>query len=110
MLLQVVNHPDVIHGKLFPDTDGQSLGSDCNDSSGNGKQVNKVLPTSDWQPVITEKNNRGPLKRKRQNADDQFKNYNWANPLFERLGTQYQKGLVEYSGKMVLLLSIVEER
>ncbi|OQR82539.1 hypothetical protein ACHHYP_15883 [Achlya hypogyna] len=89
-LLQVVNHPDVVHARLFSDTtDDQPV-----------EDPSAVL---DWQPVLS-KAKAKPKKRKRPEVDPA--STRWAQAMQV---DAYEPGVAEHSGKLVVFLALLQE-
>ncbi|KAL3661330.1 hypothetical protein V7S43_013535 [Phytophthora oleae] len=119
-LLQVMNHPDIIYSKLCP---SQENGSDLllledddesnNDSTGWGWESEDRLKEKRQHAAAQR-------RRKRQKLSDTQKSYEWARSVIGR-GKQgnetlvqaktsaYHTAALENSGKMAVLLRIVEE-
>ncbi|KAG1689274.1 hypothetical protein DVH05_002342 [Phytophthora capsici] len=119
-LLQVMNHPDIIYSKLCP---SQENGSDLlledddesnDDSTGWG-----------WESEDRLKEKRqlaaAQRRRKRQKLSDTQKSYEWARPVIcgqaeqgsemsvQATASAYHTEALENSGKMAVLLRIIEE-
>lgn len=130
-LLQVMNHPDIIRWKLYPDGD-QGDGDEDADST----QLSVWDSGWNWEPEekLAEKRLLAvELSRKRkQKISDRQKSFEWARPMFtaaseENDGSELQKRsrphrqklakeavtyetmVLENSGKMAMLMQIVEE-
>lgn len=134
-LLQVMNHPDIIRWKLFPegherdDDEVESLQSSgvWNDG-GSGSGWN-------WEPEekLAEKRQLAfeQSRKRKQKITDRQKSFEWARPVFavendaaavsqprkrlavdtdqQRQLSPYETMVLENSGKMVMLMQIIEE-
>ncbi|CAH0490030.1 unnamed protein product [Peronospora farinosa] len=125
-LLQVMNHPDIIYSKLCPfEEDGSSLllGEECeaNDTSlgldvSSGWAWESEERLHEKQQTVAARR-----RRKRQKLTDTQKSSEWARsvifgdprqevePSAKDRASSYHAKIPEHSGKMVVLLSIVQE-
>ncbi|EEY65108.1 uncharacterized protein PITG_16299 [Phytophthora infestans T30-4] len=121
-LLQVMNHPDIIYSKLCPSQgDGSALlleDDECTDA---------LDDSSGWawesEERLQEKRQiaAAQRRRKRQKLTDTQKSYEWARsvifgndrevvvPSVQPMASAYHTQVLENSGKMAVLLRIVEE-
>ncbi|OQS03336.1 helicase ARIP4-like isoform X1 [Thraustotheca clavata] len=89
-LLQVVNHPDVVYSRLFTDNEEES-------------SPNEDIIENDWAPVLTKK---AKVQKKRKRIERDPKTTQWASTLQDE---SYTIGNAQQSGKMVVLLALLEE-
>jgi SNF2 family DNA or RNA helicase len=130
-LLQVMNHPDIIYSKLCPSQEtGSALLLEDEDVS-NGA-LSALSDTNGWawesEARLLEKRQiaAAQRRRKRQKLTDTQKSYEWARSVIFGNGSEVGRGLrtavptptvpdtyrteiLENSGKMAVLLNIVEE-
>ncbi|OWZ20463.1 hypothetical protein PHMEG_0005111 [Phytophthora megakarya] len=123
-LLQVMNHPDIIYSKLCPSQDdGSALLLDGDD------EFNDSLPTLDdssgwaWESEERLQEKRqiaaAQRRRKRQKLTNTQKSYEWARSVIfggevsgasaDTVTGVYHTEMLENSGKMAVLLRIVQE-
>ncbi|RHY31293.1 hypothetical protein DYB32_003633 [Aphanomyces invadans] len=100
-LLQIVNHPDVVHRRMM-----LCEGPDDQDND-DGGGADGVPVVDDWQPVLSTTKQTRPKKRKRTADPDARAAMAWAEPS---LLTDYVTGEAGHSGKMVVLLQLIRER
>ncbi|GMG15036.1 unnamed protein product [Phytophthora fragariaefolia] len=136
-LLQVMNHPDIIYAKLCPSQEiGSALLEDYYDSN---EDLLRLEESSGWawesEERLQEKREiaAAQRRRKRQKITDVQKSYEWARsvilgdspvgskltastatsaaltPSVQATTKAYQTEMLENSGKMAVLLRIVEE-
>ncbi|ETW00643.1 hypothetical protein, variant [Aphanomyces invadans] len=99
-LLQIVNHPDVVHRRMM-----LCEGPDDQDND-DGGGADGVPVVDDWQPVLSTTKQTRPKKRKRTADPDARAAMAWAEPS---LLTDYVTGEAGHSGKMVVLLQLIRE-
>lgn len=108
-LLQVMNHPDIIHLKLCPE------GQEDQD-----EEMEAALPLEEssagwgWESEerLAEKRQIAVAqsKKRRQKISDRQKSYEWARSAIFAAGTvSYDTEVLENSGKMAVLMQIIEE-
>ncbi|CAK4349112.1 unnamed protein product [Aphanomyces euteiches] len=96
-LLQIVNHPDVLHRRL------EALGDSSFSDNSDDIEQTKV---DEWQPLLSSKPK--PKKRKRPEVDQRLAaNLEWAESSFP---PEYVPNALDNSGKMVFLLELIRER
>ncbi|CAK4072109.1 unnamed protein product [Aphanomyces euteiches] len=95
-LLQIVNHPDVLHRRL------EALGDSSFSDNSDDIEQTKV---DEWQPLLSSKPK--PKKRKRPEVDQRLAaNLEWAESSFP---PEYVPNALDNSGKMVFLLELIRE-
>lgn len=135
-LLQVMNHPDIIRWKLFPEgherdddeVDSSQL-SAWNDGSGGGWNWEPEEKLAEKRQLAFEQS-----RKRKQKITDRQKSFEWARPVFavedvesaagvavqsrKRLAVDldhqqqlaaYETMVLENSGKMAMLMQIIEE-
>lgn len=138
-LLQVMNHPDIIRWKLFPegherddDEVDSSQSSAWNDGSGSGWNWEPEEKLAEKRLLAFEQ-----LRKRKQKITDRQKSFEWARPVFAVEGDEvesaaivaqprkrlavstdhhhhqqlaaYETMVLENSGKMAMLMQIIEE-
>ncbi|RHY46749.1 hypothetical protein DYB38_000755, partial [Aphanomyces astaci] len=99
-LLQIVNHPDVVHRRM------QLLCDKGPDDDHDEDDDVDVAIVDDWRPVLSSTAKPKPKKRKRGIDADARAAMAWAEPS---LPTTYVPGDAAHSGKMVVLLQLIRE-
>lgn len=109
-LLQVMNHPDIIHLKLCPegqqdqDEDMEAVMPPEESSAGWSWESEERLAEKRQIAVAQS-------KKRRQKISDRQKSYEWARSVIFASGApaSYDTGVLENSGKMAVLMQIIEE-
>ncbi|KAF0700328.1 Aste57867_9141 [Aphanomyces stellatus] len=95
-LLQIINHPDVVHNRMMNAMD---------DGTDDENEDTKSVAADDgWAPVLSTTK---PKPKKRKRPETTPGSLDWAKPS---LHADYETGVVHHSGKMTVLLQLIRER
>ncbi|DAZ97924.1 TPA: hypothetical protein N0F65_007265 [Lagenidium giganteum] len=124
-LLQVMNHPDIIHSKLFPQ---DSMDDSAEEGDGSSSRSDNGGWNWESEERLVEKREQAAelLRKRRQKAIDLQRSYEWARKFLTGVADDsttrkrtkdkpvpspdaYETQVLDHSGKMVMLMQIVKE-